>query len=149
MGRFTRFSTPSLFVLHTSGETHYWRPCLNATVIIGSFSFRKRNPRIRAYHAAAAFIASMVIWPTRALAAHAMEWIAYAPYAFASHMKHTGYYSLACKHAVRSTAPHPHASLPEHQLLTTICGINGASPFSKGNIVGKEALYCHHEIYWP
>ena len=76
----------------------------------------------------------MVIWPTRALAAHAMEWIAYAPYAFASHMKHTGYYSLACKHAVRSTAPHPHASLPEHQLLTTICGINVASPFSKGDV---------------
>ena len=131
-GRFTRFSTPSLFVLHTSGETHYWRPCLNATVIIGSFSFCKRNPRIRAYHAAAAFIASMVIWPTRALAAHAMEWIAYAPYAFASHMKHAGYYWLACNHTARSPAPHPHASFPEHQLLTTICGINVASPFSKG-----------------
>ena len=111
MGRFTRFSTPSLFVLHTSGETHYWRPCLNATVIIGSFSFRKRNPRIRAYHAAAAFIASMVIWPTRALAAHAMEWIAYAPYAFASNMKHAGHYWLACSPRGPFPSPAP-ARLP-------------------------------------
>ena len=45
---------------------------------------------MRAYQAAAAFIASIVIWPTRALAAHAMEWIAYAPYASASHMQARG-----------------------------------------------------------